>query len=72
MKKFFPGSYLDYLFAFTVTLLLFSVFFTFVAGESPLEAFDLDPAIASLSSGTMLLVLIIIPALVRKLKNPAP
>jgi glycerol-3-phosphate acyltransferase PlsY len=71
MKKFISGSYLDFLFAFTVIGLLFSVFFTFVAGESPMQALGVDPAIATLSSGAMLLVLIIIPALMRKLKNPA-
>jgi hypothetical protein len=71
MKKFFLGSYLDFLFAFTVLTLLFSVFFTFVAGESPIEALGIDPAIATLSTGAMLLVLVLIPALVRKFKNPA-
>jgi hypothetical protein len=71
MKKFFQGSYLDYLFAFTVVTLLFSVFFTFVAGESPMEALGVDPAIATLSTGAMLLVLVLVPAIVRKLKNPA-
>jgi hypothetical protein len=71
MKKFFPGSYLDYLFAFTVTLLLFSVCFTFIAGVSPLEALDIDPAIASLGTGALLLALLLLPVLARKLKNPA-
>lgn len=71
MKKFLNQGYLDFLFAFTVLVLLFSVFFTFVAGESPIQALDIDPAIAALSSGAMLLVLVVIPFIVRKLKNPA-
>ncbi len=71
MKKFLTQGYLDFLFALTVLVLLFSVFFTFVAGESPIQALDIDPAIAALSSGAMLLVLVVIPFIIRKLKNPA-
>ena len=48
MKKFFTGGYLDAIFLLTVATLAFSVLFTFLTGESPLEALGVDPAIGTI------------------------
>ena len=65
MKKFFSGGYLDAIFLLTVATMAFSVLFTFLTGESPLEALGVDPAIGTIGLGSLILVLLLVPVFLR-------
>jgi hypothetical protein len=69
MKKFFSDTYLDGLFVATVASLFLSVLFTFITGESPFEAAGLDPAIGTIGMGSLILALLVVPVLVRRMRD---
>ena len=71
MKKFLSTYYLDLLFIGTVTVLLFAVLFTFVAGESPLEAMGIHPIHGTLGFGVVVLALLVIPVVAKRRRKNA-
>jgi hypothetical protein len=66
MKKFSVEVYLNVLMFLTFGVLGASVFFTLVAGESPMEAAGISPAAGTIGMGLLILALIFVPRIFRK------
>lgn len=65
MKRFFNGGILDVLFVTTIVVLLGSVIFTTLTGESPLEALGISPEAATVGTIAIVVVLVTFPIVLR-------
>lgn len=65
MKRFLNGGILDVLFVTTVVVLLGSVIFTSITGESPLEALGISPEAATVGTIVLVVLLISFPTILR-------
>ncbi|HHG86339.1 MAG TPA: hypothetical protein ENJ82_16430 [Bacteroidetes bacterium] len=69
MKQNYFHNYLNVLFFTTIALIAISITFTLLTGMSPLEALNVNPLAATLSFGGMIMMFIIIPIVVKIIRE---
>ncbi|MEM7036764.1 MAG: hypothetical protein AAF570_07290, partial [Bacteroidota bacterium] len=62
---------LNILFVATLTILIVSVVFTLITGESPLEALGISPLAATIGTAVLVLVLALFPFFMKKIRGNA-
>lgn len=71
MKRLFSGDYLNVLFLATVVIMAFSIAFTLITGESPLEALGISPIAGTIGTVVLVVILAVAPGIVRKIRQNA-